>query len=193
MCLSEDPNDEARVMVLHDNFMENDNETEMMNSLMNINGTDVSELGLMDDMELVPEKVVDDAKTGEELPLEEMRKGRMLELNRMAEFQVYEDVDEQQAWGKETVGSKWLDEWKLLEDGTWAVRSRLVATQVAYEKRDDAFAATPPLKGTRILLSLAASKEPKGMRRLGRWDCSVAFFHAQILEELYAAGSFGSF
>ena len=60
-----------------------------------------------------------------------------------------------------------------------------MATEVAYTKREDTFAPTPPLKGMKIIISLRASKSPRRQRVLGRWDVSVAFFHAKIKDEIY--------
>lgn len=106
--------------------------------------------------------------------------GRTTEVQRMDEFTVYMEVDEKKAAGRKKIRSKWLD-----DDKGDAVRSRLVAHAVAYTEREDTFAATPPLKGIKIIISLCASKPPRAARCIGRWDISVAFFHAKIVGELY--------
>ena len=54
-----------------------------------------------------------------------------------------------------------------------AVRSRLVATQVNTNAREDVTQATPPIKASRIIVSQAATK-----CLIGRHDIRVAFFHA---------------
>lgn len=106
--------------------------------------------------------------------------GRTTEVQRMDEFTVYAEVDEKEAVGRKKIRSKWLDDNK----GD-AVRSRLVAQEVGYTKREDTFAATPPLKGIGIIISLCASKPPRAARCIGRWDISVAFFHAEIVDDLH--------
>ena len=60
------------------------------------------------------------------------------------------------------------------------MRRHLVCYEVAHEKREDTFAAPPPPKGIKILLHCNTSKPtyPKRQRQFGRWDVSVAFFHA---------------
>lgn len=152
---------------------------------MSLSEMDICELGWEDELDLVPEAGVYGYLSGQKLPLEEVRKGRQTEVTKMAQFGVTEDVPESDAFGKEKISSKWLDGWEKLQGGPWVIRSRLVGTQVAYEKRNDAFAATPPLKGVRSLLSLASPKPPYRKRKLGRWDCSVAFFHAVMDEGVY--------
>ena len=37
----------------------------------------------------------------------------------MQEFTVYERVREEQAAGKKKVGSRWAEDWKMLETGEW--------------------------------------------------------------------------
>ena len=50
-------------------------------------------------------------------------------------------------------------------------------------KREDVFAATPPLAAMRFILSRAVSRGHG--RCLGLWDVSVAFFHAATEEEVF--------
>ena len=64
------------------------------------------------------------------------------------------------------------------------VRSRLVVNQARGAcKRDDVFAAAPPLAAMRFMLSRAASSGHGFC--LGLWDVSVAFFHAAIEKEVF--------
>ena len=73
----------------------------------------------------------------------------------MLEFEVYEEVSEEQARGKRIWSSAWLDSQKR----PGLVRSRLVVNQVKGAcKRQDVFAATPPLAAMRFILSGAASR-----------------------------------
>lgn len=132
---------------------------------------------------LVPEKGdIRGFLSGKKLNRLKVVRGRTLGTERMEDFKVYEWVREEAAAGKKKIPSKWCFDEK--ED---FVRSRPVCCEVAHEKREDTFAATPPLKGIKILIHCNTSKPPYGTRRrrLGRWDVSVAFFHAEIKEELY--------
>ena len=72
------------------------------------------------------------------------------------------------------VRAKWLDDW-----GKHGMRSRL--------KRDDVTQNTPPLVAARLLVSKASSfghKVGAEARCLAGWDCSVAFYHAPLDEDI---------
>ena len=71
-------------------------------------------------------------------------------------------------------------------------RSRLVGQEFKRDKREDLFAATPPLEAKKALMSLAVI-EGAGYKD-GDWyngkcidliDVSRAFFHAEALREVY--------
>ena len=134
--------------------------------------------GMMDD--LVPETVVYDARSGDQLDLNLVKIGRLRELDQMAKHQVYREVPSAQAWGRK-VKAKWVDEART-KDGVTEVRSRLVAMEFNVFARDDVNASTPPLAVIRAIISLAASKP--GERFLAVYDISVAFFHAVIDEDI---------
>ena len=87
----------------------------------------------------------------------------------MSEFNVYKEVSGKLAGGKRIWNCSWLDSQKKVG----LVRSRLVVNQVRCPcKREDVFAATPPLAVMRFILSRAA---PRGHGRcVGLWDVSVA-------------------
>ena len=121
-----------------------------------------------------------DIYTGLKLDEGQVKAGRETEVKRMLEFEVCDEVSEEQARGKRIWNSAWLDSQKRpgLE------RSRLVVNPVRGAcKREDVFAATPPLPAMRFILSRAASRGHG--RCLGLWDASVAFFHAAIEEEVF--------
>ena len=91
-------------------------------------------------------------------------------------------LQEARAQNLEIVYGKWLDDAKGTPEDPDAVRSRLVATQVNTHAREDVTQATPPIKASRIIVSL----QRKPMRREGQHDCligrhdiRVAFFHAK--------------
>ena len=88
-----------------------------------------------------------DIYTGLKLDEEQVRAGRETELKRMLEFEVYEEVNEQQARGKRI----WNSAWSQKRPGL--VRSRQVVNQVrGASKREDVFAATPPLAAMRFIV-----------------------------------------
>ena len=71
-------------------------------------------------------------------------------------------------------------------------RSRLVAKEIKIDKRDDLFAATPPLEAKKLLLSLALTEgfgfDSRGNNRplkLDFIDVRRAFFHAPCRREVY--------
>ena len=61
-------------------------------------------------------------------------------------------------------------------------RSRLVAMEIAFNKREDLFAATPPLEAKKMLFALFASKEKMCLDFV---DVSRAYFHAKARRKLY--------
>ena len=87
-----------------------------------------------------------DARTGEKLDSEEMRKGRAKEVRELDEFEVKMEVDEskmQETQGKK-IWSKWVETPR--DPNRPAIRCRLCATEVnTGEPRSDTFAATLPL------------------------------------------------
>ena len=105
------------------------------------------------------------ARTGEKLDSEEVRKGRAKEVRELDEFEVKMKVDESEM--RSTPGKKIWSKWVE------------TATEVnTGESRSDTFAATPPLKFVRLILSWAASYKPKRANAsmiIAVFDISVAF------------------
>ena len=90
-----------------------------------------------------------DIYTGLKMDEEQARAGRETEVKRMLEFEVYEEVNEQQAHVKRKSGTVlgWIHRKR-----PGLVRSRLVVNQVrGASKREDVFAATPPLAAMRFI------------------------------------------
>ena len=88
-----------------------------------------------------------DARTGERLDSEEVRKGRAKKVRELDEFEVKMEVDESEM--RETPGkniwSKWVETRK--DPNSPAIRCRLCGTEVnTGESRSDTFAATPASK-----------------------------------------------
>ena len=107
-----------------------------------------------------------DIYTGLKLVGEQVKAGRETEVKRMLEFEVREEVNEEQVRGKRIWNSAWLESQKR----PGLVRSRLVVNQVrGASKREDVFAVPPPFAAMRFILSRAASR---GYGRcFGLWMC----------------------
>ena len=143
----------------------------------------INELCERDVPEIAWEKLVMDNSsvydiyTGLTLDEEQVRPGRETEVKRMLEFEVYEEVNEEQARGKRIWNSAWLDSQKR----PGLVRSRLVVNQVKQARRRVCGHTTTCSNA--FILSRAASRGHG--RCFGLWDVSVAFFHATIEEEVF--------
>ena len=82
------------------------------------------------------------------------------------------------------IGTRWVD----INKGDTVhpeFRSRLVAQEIKLDKREDLFAATPPLEAMKLLLSLAVTEgigyklgNKKGGKKLDFIDVRRAYFHA---------------
>ena len=88
---------------------------------------------------------------------EKVREARKEELGELAKYEVFTKVPISECW-KETsrgpVGTRWVDVNKGDELNP-DYRSRFVAQEVNDCKREDLFAATPPLEAKKILFPLA--------------------------------------
>ena len=84
-----------------------------------------------------------------------------------------------------TITTKWLDVNKGDEQHP-QYRARLVGREVAYEKRDDLFAATPPLESLKAVLSICASRQSRRHpHRIMSIDVKRAYFYAPATRPLY--------
>ena len=108
--------------------------------------------------------------TGDQISPELIQQAREEELNGFREMEVYEYVGREEPLSDPTgtvVGVRWVNHNK----GTSVspeVRSRLVVQEFASkDRRDDLFAATPPLAATRLLLAgLASCKGESDLRKI---------------------------
>ena len=119
--------------------------------------------------------------SGQPLLEDAVREARGRVICLMADHGRYDIVARGATRGK-LVRANWLDDW-----GTNGVRSRLVAQQFNWAKRDDATQNTPPLVAARLLLSKASSfghKVGAEARCLAGWDCSVAYYRALLDEDI---------
>ena len=135
-------------------------------------------------LSLVPEAVVYDSRTGEILSKPEVQKVREKDIHNMEGHDVYDLMPESEAYsrGWKPIKGKWVNDKKA--DG---VRSRFVAMQVNYYAREDVQANTPPIKAGRIIISKAACRREQG-RLVAIYDVSVAFFHAELGENVVVKG-----
>ena len=127
-----------------------------------------------------------DGITGDQICPELIQQAREEELNGFREMEVYEYVSREEALSDPTgivVGVRWVDHNK----GTSVspeVRSRLVAQEFpSKDRRDDLFAATPPLAATRFLLAGLACSCKGGERpqeKIMLVDVKKAFLHGSI-------------
>ena len=76
-----------------------------------------------------------------------------------------------QVTGKGPLGLKWIDINKG-DDEFEQYKSRLVAKEIKFDKREDLFAPTPPLESIKILLSLAVTDLCVSLLVMpGQWSC----------------------
>ena len=132
--------------------------------------------------------------TGQELKTDLVRQARKEEMLEFQKHDVYTKVPIAECLGttgKKPIGVRWVDVNKG-DSSKPKYRSRLVAKELNLDKREDLFAATPPVEAKKLLLSLAMT-EGYGFDRKGRWpslkidciDVKRAFFHAKCLREVY--------
>ena len=97
---------------------------------------------------------------------------------------MYTKVAASDCWketGKAPVQVRWIDINKGDAENP-DYRSRLVAKDIKRDKRDDLFAATPPLEALKMVLTLAVTKILRrkwAKRKIEVIDIKRAFFHAQ--------------
>ena len=97
--------------------------------------------------------------------------------------------------GKAPIGARWVG----VNKGDIVhpeYRSRLVAQEINKGKREDLFAATPPLEAKKILMSMAVTENigyKRGRREQGMKidfvDVRRAYFHAKARRELTIRGT----
>ena len=140
------------------------------------------------------DKIYWDDSTGEQLERTLADSARGEEMTEVRKHNLYKKVPISKCYevtGKALVRTKWID----INKGDRArpeYRSRLVAMEIATGKRDDLFAATPPLEAIKVLLSLAVTEgvgfhpgNRKGGMKLDFIDVRRAYFHATARRELY--------
>ena len=123
-----------------------------------------------------------------------VHKARQEEMGELAKHGVYTKVPIREAvsvTGKMPIGTRWVDVNKGDADQP-DYRSRLVAQEINNNKRDDLFAATPPLEAKKLLFSMAVAAGigyEGGLREKGKKldfiDVRRAYFHAKARRPVY--------
>ena len=119
-----------------------------------IDGVDIGAV-VINDREYY-EEIYDDL-SGERLDPDGVMQARKEEMSEVRKHGVYVKVPISRCWeetGKAPIGVRWVD----VNKGDQVhpeYRSRLVAKEIKHEKREDLFAATPPLEAKKMLLSMA--------------------------------------
>ena len=90
----------------------------------------------------------------------------------------------QEPW-MNVITTKWLDVNKG-DEVTPNYRARLVGREIAWEKRDDLYAATPPLESLKAVLSACASaQEGSHPYRVMAIDVKSVYFYAPATRPLF--------
>ena len=128
-----------------------------------------------------------DDLSGQELDPIMVTEARKEEMKEFEKHSVYQQVPIKECWdstGKDPIGTRWVDINKGdLEHPEY--RSRLVAQELNQSKRDDMFAATPPLEALRLVLSILASTRKQQHWKLDSIDIKRAYFHAKEQRDMY--------
>ena len=100
-----------------------------------------------------------DDVSGAELDPKKVKKARAEELEYVHKMRLYDKVHMSQCYkrtGTSPIAARWID----INKGdvqTPNYRSRLVAREINTYKRDDLFAATPPLEALKMIISMTAT------------------------------------
>ena len=140
-----------------------------------------------------------DRISGEKLDSKLVHEGRKTEVKYMKDLKVYREATEEEmkACGAVPIPTQWIDVNKGDADSP-LIRCRLVAMETRRRTTGIAkgpegiaatFAATPPLEGVRLILSLAMSQmdveKDDDMRVVGFYDISRAHFHAPARRDIF--------
>ena len=131
----------------------------------------------------------DDLK-GQQLDPDMVRAARAEEMKFLWDREVYEVVPVSECvetTGRRPLGLKWIDTNKGTQEAP-KYRSRLVATEVRPKDKDPTFSATPPLETCRMLLAIAAQRNPHkdaNPVKITVADVSRAHFYAKARRRVY--------
>ena len=126
-----------------------------------------------------------DDVSGAQFDPKAVKAARVEEVEYIHKMQLYTKVpmaECRRQIGKNPISVRWIDVNKAdLERPNY--RSRLVAREINTHKREDLFAATPPLEAFKFLLSMIASGNEGEVLMIN--DVSRAFFHAKATRDVY--------
>jgi len=130
-----------------------------------------------------------DDVSGKPLDTSMVKRARKDELEEFQKHGVYHKVPIKECWdktGKAPLGIRWIDINKG-DDKDPEYRSRLVAKEIKMDKREDLFAATPPLEAKKILFSMAVTDNGNRAKplKLDFIDVRRAYFHARAKREVF--------
>ena len=151
----------------------------------------------LDAMEKAPEETIDLSKlydgkdfiddiSGAPLDRAQVVAARRVEMDFSRRKGVYTKVTAE-PWMR-VITTKWIDQNKGDHENP-NYRARLVGREIATEKRDDLFAATPPLESMRMIISICASRQ-RASDRSKRFvimtnDVKRAYFEAPASRPIY--------
>ena len=122
---------------------------------------------------------------GAELELDKVKKARAEELEYIRKMKLYTKVHASECWkktGKAPIKVRWIDINKGDTKGP-NYRSRLVAKEINTCKKNDLFAATPPLEAFKLVISMATTNNRGEIVMIN--DVSRAFSHAKVQRDVY--------
>ena len=126
-----------------------------------------------------------DGVSGAELHPEKVRKARAEEVEFVRKMRLYDKVLISQCYqktGRAPITVRWIDINKG-DNQSPNYRSRLAAREINLYKRDDLFAATPPLEALKMIISMTATSNKGEIIMIN--DISRAFFHARVVRDVY--------
>ena len=166
-------------------LMEMDNAPENAKSLMNMAEKIEKKCETVEEHdEGVMEEAWDDV-SGRALDPEQVKKARKEEIEYVHKMGLYVKVPINECHnktGKPQIIVRWID----INKGDTEhpnYRSRLVAREINIHKRDDLFAATPPLEALKTILSMTATANKGEIVMVD--DISRAYFHARAERDVY--------
>ena len=110
------------------------------------------------------------------------RKEAMEYVRKMHLYDKVHIAECKRATGKMPITVRWIDINKGDEEHP-NYRSRIVVREINTCKRDDLFAATPPLEALKVILSTTATANKGEVVMIN--DISRAFFHAKVERDVY--------
>ena len=160
-------------------------ENQSSGSIMNVAKQIKEECRTVEEEDPMELEMAWDDVSGAELDPKMVRKAREEEIQYVRKMNLYEKVPISQCYettGKAPITVRWIDINKG-DQSNPNYRSRLVAREINTHKRDDLFAATPPLEALKLILSLTATSNRGEIVMIN--DISRAFFHAKAKRDVF--------